>query len=538
MADESLGHIDINFPLGEYTGGNIPDVEGNVNKSIPDTAKVLRDIVDAFTKATNFNAGKSSVNQEGFSKPEFGKPSSSQPFSIEFLREILDNVKKINQNVEKLANVGTSSTPKIPTVKSAVTASTENIPEKSVSIISMPPVPKIPLPKTVAAAPSVSAITKPLSATAPSVAAITKPLAASTVTIPKPNISNPVAWNSYAAKLPKPPSFATQNLPVKMPKTPSVATEKALVVKPKDEEPKKESFLAKASSAYKHGKGLYSSITQSESLLGVASSAAKGVSSSVGGAGAMGAAVMLPLAAVTIGIAGTVAVVGITLKTIMSQTASVLERINHLAQVDGKMAMEQALNKLQQMQMDMKEAKILGPLYQQVSQLYRTIMTQLQPIMLVIKTIATVFLVWALETIISLLKLIREFTIYVVRGLATFFGGLAKGGMVATVGAALTANGKTTMATSPTGALISQFIGWTLTQSASELQRTSLKAYNALVKILAELEKANTPSSNSNEYFTTMLDALSIPTVDPFINATRGQKRATPANVRAVGSNP
>ena len=202
------------------------------------------------------------------------------------------------------------------------------------------------------------------------------------------------------------------------------------------------------------------------------------------------------------------------------------------------MAMEQALNKLQQMQMDMKEAKILGPLYQQVSQLYRTIMTQLQPIMLVIKTIATTFLVWALETIINLLKLIREFTIYVVRGLATFFGGMAKGGMVSTVGAALTASGKTSMAVSPTGALIAQFLGWTLSSGASELQKTSLKAYEALVKILAELEKANTPTANSNEYFTTMLDALSIPMVDPFINAPRGQKRATPANVHAVGSKP
>ena len=158
--------------------------------------------------------------------------------------------------------------------------------------------------------------------------------------------------------------------------------------------------------------------------------------------------------------------------------------------------------------------------------------------MLVIKTIATTFLVYALETIINLLKLIREFTIYVVRGLTTFFGSMAKGGMVAGVGAALTASGNATMGTSPTGALISQFIGWTLTQGASELQRTSLMAYNALVKILAELEKANTPSSNSNEYFTTMLDALSIPMVDPFINAPRGQKRATPANVHSVGSKP
>ena len=302
--------------------------------------------------------------------------------------------------------------------------------------------------------------------------------------------------------------------------------------------PKKDSFLSKAAGAYKHGKGLYSSISQSESLAGVASSATKGVSSSISGAGAMGAGIMLPVATVAIGIASTVAVVAITLKTIMSQTASVLERVNHLAQFDGKMAMEQALNKLQQMQMDMKEAKILGPLYQQVSQLYRTIMTQLQPIMLVIKTIATTFLVWALETIINLLKLIREFTIYVVRGLATFFGGMAKGGMVSTVGAALTASGKASMGTSPTGALLAQFLGWTLSTGASELQKTSLKAYEALVKILAELEKTNTPSSNSNEYFTTMLDALSIPMVDPFINAPRGQKRATPANVHSVGSKP
>ena len=466
MADESLGHIDINFPLGEYTGGEALGSEGKANTAIPDTARVLREIVEAFTKATNFKTGKSSVDQEGFSKPDFGKPAFTQPFSIEFLRELLENVKQINQQVKS----------------SAIFANTN-------ALAPIPSAPKVPT----ALAPIPSAPSVPTTYHTPTTESI------------------PTTYHSPMVL----PSVTTALAP-----------------------PKKDSFLSKAAGAYKHGKGLYSSISQSESLAGVASSATKGVSSSISGAGAMGAGIMLPVATVAIGIASTVAVVAITLKTIMSQTASVLERVNHLAQFDGKLAMEQALNRLQQMQMDIKEAKILGPLYQQVSQLYRTIMTQLQPIMLVIKTIATTFLVWALETIINLLKLIREFTIYVVRGLATFFGGMAKGGMVSTVGAALTASGKASMGTSPTGALLAQFLGWTLSTGASELQKTSLKAYEALVKILAELEKTNTPSSNSNEYFTTMLDALSIPMVDPFINAPRGQKRATPANVHSVGSKP
>ena len=238
MADESLGHIDINFPLGEYTGGEALGSEGKANTAIPDTARVLREIVEAFTKATNFKTGKSSIDQDGFSKPDFGKPAFTQPFSIEFLRELLENVKEINEQVKS----------------SAIFANTNAL-----------------------------------------------------------------------APLPSAPSVPSA--PVSMPPAPSVPTALA------------PSFLTKASSAYKHGKGLYSSITQSESLAGVASSAAKGVSSSVSGASAMGAGIMLPVATVAIGIATSVAVVAITLKTIMSQTASVLERVNHLAQFDGKLAM-------------------------------------------------------------------------------------------------------------------------------------------------------------------------------------------------------
>jgi phage-related protein len=131
-------------------------------------------------------------------------------------------------------------------------------------------------------------------------------------------------------------------------------------------------------------KDVFTSITQGGGIRGTlraASGAAKAIGAA--GAGGVGAGALVGgVAAIGIAVAGVTAIVA----GISSLVSNVLSRVSELARVNAAMANENALNKLGELQRDMKEAKVLGPLYTTVSTIWRGIMNGMQPIMLFIKT--------------------------------------------------------------------------------------------------------------------------------------------------------
>ena len=131
-------------------------------------------------------------------------------------------------------------------------------------------------------------------------------------------------------------------------------------------------------------KDVFTSITQGGGIRGTLR-AASGAAEAIGatGAGGVGAGALVGgVAAIGIAVAGVTAIVA----GISSLVSNVLSRVSELARVNAAMANENALNKLGELQRDMKEAKVLGPLYTTVSTIWRGIMNGMQPIMLFIKT--------------------------------------------------------------------------------------------------------------------------------------------------------
>jgi phage-related protein len=131
-------------------------------------------------------------------------------------------------------------------------------------------------------------------------------------------------------------------------------------------------------------KDVFSSITQGGGIRGTLR-AASGAAEAIGAAGAGGvgtAALVGGVAAIGVAVAGVTAIVA----GISSLVSNVLSRISELARVNAAMAKENALNKLGELQRDMKEAKVLGPMYTTISTIWRSIMNGVQPIMLFIKT--------------------------------------------------------------------------------------------------------------------------------------------------------
>jgi len=144
-------------------------------------------------------------------------------------------------------------------------------------------------------------------------------------------------------------------------------------------------------------KDVFSSITQGGGIRGTLS-AASGAAEAIGAAGAGGvgtAALVGGVAAIGVAVAGVTAIVA----GISSLVSNVLSRISELARVNASMAKENALNKLGELQRDMKEAKILGPMYTTISTIWRSIMNGMQPIMLFIKTALMAIVIPILKTL-------------------------------------------------------------------------------------------------------------------------------------------
>lgn len=246
----------------------------------------------------------------------------------------------------------------------------------------------------------------------------------------------------------------------------------------------------------------------SGSISGVGDAAKTGVeaiSTLLEGFGEIAVAVGIIVVAIVVALAIMVATVVLIWKVVMAGVQEVLQSIDRLANVSGAMAMEKALNTLQQMQMDIKEAQILGPIYSEISGLYRRLQAVLFPFIMLFKTFIFGILKWILEKIVSLLELIREAILTVLRFAIGITSALATGGQFASnVGGALA---------SPMGATImgpsSYILGWILQATGSGVNQTFIAATEILTKIYDLMNASVKTTAHPNDYFNQMLAAMS-----------------------------
>jgi hypothetical protein len=148
---------------------------------------------------------------------------------------------------------------------------------------------------------------------------------------------------------------------------------------------------------------ILSSLPQFASVVRAGTSGSLGAVSQAGGsaiAAAGGGVAAAALGGVAVGL-GAVVVAAIGIKLAVGR---ILDRVSELASVSGAMAQQQALNTLQDMKQSMREASVLGPLYEKVASLWRTIKDLLQPFILLFKVLLVTFIVPALNLVIHILK--------------------------------------------------------------------------------------------------------------------------------------
>lgn len=155
--------------------------------------------------------------------------------------------------------------------------------------------------------------------------------------------------------------------------------------------------------------------TQGGGVAGVMGAARGAVSAAGGSMAAAGiVAILAPI--------GITAVAAVALKSMVGR---VLDRVSELAAVSGPMAMQDAMNKLAEMRRDMREAQILGPMYQKVSELWRNIQDLFQPFILVIKQVFLGLLVPLLNGIASVLRWMLQFVAEILKAVQTLLYAIA-----------------------------------------------------------------------------------------------------------------
>lgn len=129
-------------------------------------------------------------------------------------------------------------------------------------------------------------------------------------------------------------------------------------------------------------------------------SASRVAAGGLAAAGPIVAAVLAPVLAIAAGIA----IVAVTARAIHSVVTSVMDRISDLAKVSGPMAMQQAMNQIAEMRRDMREARVLGPMYSQVAQLVNKIKDLLQPFLLAFRAAILSVIIPLLQAIATYLQ--------------------------------------------------------------------------------------------------------------------------------------
>jgi hypothetical protein len=159
--------------------------------------------------------------------------------------------------------------------------------------------------------------------------------------------------------------------------------------------------------------------------LGGVASATQMAASGIAGAGMAAGAVLAPLLA----IGATVGVVAVAAVAIRSYVNSIMDRVSQLAAISGPMAMQDALNRISEMRRDMREARVLGPMYTQVSQLVNKIKDLLQPFLMAFRAALLSIIIPLLEKIVeylqqlfNLIPVIANFINQIAQGLAQIGG--------------------------------------------------------------------------------------------------------------------
>lgn len=253
------------------------------------------------------------------------------------------------------------------------------------------------------------------------------------------------------------------------------------------------------------------SIGEGRSAIGKLAEGASG-GLSAGATGLLGTAV---------GIGVTVAAVSVAIKSIVSAVQGIMERITQLARYSPTMAQEAMLTKLQELRQDISEAKVLGPLYQVVSQMYRQFMSVFQPIFMAIKVVVTTLIASLLGKIFDITKSLLPAIMGIIETIRDFMQSIADVGNPNAVDKDI--NPITGMHR-PSGNQDSwdilgihqglQFIGTAIKDMwvSDEDKVLAKKSVDALNDILEELKKKNAlPTGISNSPFIATLNGLTHP---------------------------
>lgn len=248
--------------------------------------------------------------------------------------------------------------------------------------------------------------------------------------------------------------------------------------------------------------------TQGGGVAGVMGAARGAVSAAGGSMAAAGiAAILAPI--------GITAVAAVALKSMVGR---VLDRVSELAAVSGPMAMQDAMNKLAEMRRDMREAQILGPMYQKVSELWRNIQDLFQPFILVIKQAFLSILVPILNGIAGLLKWLLEFVAEILKAIQVILVAIAD--LSATASAYFTEMART--------AWVGGSVFEVLSGIYSGLEKFTRGAANGLNTVIGLLQQ-QTQSTNPNALMADTLTALSAPSLSTY------RQRVRRAPVRSPG---
>jgi len=235
------------------------------------------------------------------------------------------------------------------------------------------------------------------------------------------------------------------------------------------------------------------------------SAAAAGAGEAAGGAAAGGAAagagILAAVAAPLIIIAAAIAAIVIIGKLVIAGMNMILDSIKRLSQVNASMAIEDMRNRMQELQMDIKEAKLLGPIYQEVAKLYRGVKAELFPHIMMIKAGIGVLVVGVLYVVEGILKAINYGMAAIMelfKWIIGFLGNFMKG-TVSTV------NGKQVKSYS----FAQELAAATLFSDARSLD-TALTGIDAYLQSIIDLLMGKSlGQANPNDYFTKMLEGLS-----------------------------
>lgn len=162
-------------------------------------------------------------------------------------------------------------------------------------------------------------------------------------------------------------------------------------------------------------KDVVTSVTQGGGIRATASAAA-------GASAALGAAAS-PMIAVAIGI-GAVAVAA---KSMLSFVSNINSRVADLARVSATMARESAINRLDEIKRDIKEARVMGPMYSTISSLTRGFLNAVQPAIMLIKLGLINIVVPIMRIIIGIIQAVNYVLSYIVQFVGSLLEGIGEG---------------------------------------------------------------------------------------------------------------